>query len=417
VLGTLADHPHVVSVFDSGFTAGGQPYLVMAYCGGGSFGQRLAGQGPRPPEEAAVVGIAVADALDAAHARGIVHRDVKPHNVLLTSYGVVALADFGVAGGAAFDMRSFAATPGYVAPEVVLGPDRGGPAADLFALGATLYALLTGGPPLRPRPGESELEFLLRGAGEPAPALPAAVPPALARVVHACLATDPRDRPADAATVRRLLRLAAVEDGIALPERLEPLAVPASFGVPRSPTPGRTPPSTSPDDGMAWPRRFAVACLAGGLIAGGLAAGAWLAPGDGVPDAGAGTRVPGDVVTVTAGPGGDVRQQQLARDGGAAGSQDGSATRAPGDTGPTTAPGVLPPAPSDGSPDGSSDGSPGGSPAEPPVVPSTSTATATDDGGGGNGGNGGQGKGPANPPRTKPPRPTGGPGGGAAATP
>ena len=240
------------------------------------------------------------------------------------------------------------------------------------------------------------------------------MPPALARVVHACLATDPRDRPADAATVRRLLRLAAVEDGLALPERLEPLGVPASAGLLRTPTPGATPPATTSDDGMAWPRRFAVACLAGGLLAGGLAAGAWLAPDGGATDAGAGTRVPGDVVTVTAGPGGDVRQQQLAKDGGdSARSQDDPATRPQGDTGPTTAPAVLPPVPSGG---GSGEGS-GGTAGRRPgrrrsrrSFPTTPTATATDDGDGGE--NSGPGKGP----KAKPPKPTKGPGGGDAGT-
>jgi len=402
VLGTLADHPHVVSVFDSGFTTAGQPYLVMAYCAGGSFGQRLAGQGPRPPEEAAVVGIAVADALDAAHARGIVHRDVKPQNVLLTSYGVVALADFGVAGDPGMDLRSFAATPGYVAPEVVLGPDRGGTAADIFALGATLYALLTGGPPLRPRPGEADIEFLLRSAGEEAPPLPPAVPPALARVVHACLARDPQERPADAATVRRLLRLAAVEDGLALPERLEGLPLPVSAGADRSPVPGATPPSTHPDDDgpAAWLRRVAVICLAGGLLAGGLAAGVALAPG-GADDAGA-VRTPEDVVTVTTDPDGDVRRQPQgtgAPGGGASVADQGGVKPSPGGARATTAPAVLPPfGPTADPTAGPTTGPTTGPTAEPPaVVPPPAATGAPGEGSGGA---------PGKPKPPKPPKPT-----------
>jgi hypothetical protein len=281
VIGTLGDHPHVVSVFDSGFTADGKPYLVMAYCAGGSFWQRIAGQGPRTPAEATFVGLALADALDAAHARGIVHRDVKPQNVLLTGYGVVALADFGVATAPTGELRSFAATPGYVAPEVVLGDGNGGsggPAADVFSVGATLYALLTGGPPVRPDIGEPETAYLFRCVDSPVPPLPLAVPPALARVILECLEKDPGARPAGAASLRRRLRLAAVEDGLELPERLEPLPVPASMAplagaVDRNAT-------TEPESPPVWPRRLAAACLAAAFVGGGVAGGAWLASAD-----------------------------------------------------------------------------------------------------------------------------------------
>jgi tRNA A-37 threonylcarbamoyl transferase component Bud32 len=340
VLGTLADHPHVVSVFDSGFTSDGEPYIVMAYCAGGSFGQRLAGQGPRPAEEVAVVGIAVADALAAAHERGIVHRDVKPQNVLLTGYGVVALADFGVASGPLADLRSFAATPGYVAPEVVAGPDRGGPAADVYALGATLYALLTGGPPHRPRLEEAELAYLLRAANEPVPVLPATVPPALAGVVHACLRIDPAERPADAATVRRLLRLAAAEDRLELPERLDVLPVPAALSTPV------TPPSAAPVDTQSgpspWPRRLAAACVAGALLVGGIAGGARLAADGGAPG-GADTTLtvpgPSGIVTLTAPPpdGSGGTGEPVVRTGGAAG-RPGIGVPVPGTVTATTSP-------------------------------------------------------------------------------
>jgi serine/threonine protein kinase len=278
VIGTLGDHPHVVSVFDSGFTTDGQPYLVMAYCSGGSFWQRIAGQGPRPPAEAAVVGMALADALDAAHSRGIVHRDVKPQNVLLTGYGVVALADFGVATAPTGDLRSFAATPGYVAPEVVLGGSAGGPTADVYSVGATLYALLTGGPPVRPDIGEPEAAYLFRCAEEPVPPLPAGVPPALARVILECLEKDPTARPSGAASLRRRLRLAAVEDGLELPERLEPLPVPASLAPVASVAVDRNA-TTEPTARSRWPRIIVAACLAGGLVAGGIAGNAILNPG------------------------------------------------------------------------------------------------------------------------------------------
>jgi hypothetical protein len=310
-LGTLTDHPHVVSVFDSGFTPSGQPYLVMAYCAGGSFGRRLAEFGPLPPAEVAVVGIALADALAAAHAHGIVHRDVKPHNVLLTAYGVVALADFGVAGGGGgFDLRSFAATPGYAAPELVAGSGGtgvGNPAADLYALGATLYALLTGGPPHRQRPEEADVAYLMRAAAEPPPPLGPSVPAALAAVVASCLAPEPAARPADAVTLRHRLRLAAAADGLELPERIDVVPLASATAGPDAatwvPSPGLGMPSfatrTSPPAGALWPRRLAVAGLAAGLVAAGVAGGAWLRP---PADGGEAVLVPGPSVTVTSPP-------------------------------------------------------------------------------------------------------------------
>jgi hypothetical protein len=393
VIGTLGDHPHVVSVFDSGFTAEGQPYLVMAYCGGGSFGQRLAGQGPRPPAEAAVVGIAIADALDAAHERGIVHRDVKPQNVLLTGYGVVALADFGVATGPAGDFRSFAATPGYVAPEVVLGDGTGGPEADVYSVGATMYALLTGGPPIRPDIGETDDAYLIRSAESPVPPLPPGVPAALGRIVLQCLRKEPYNRPSSAAVLRRLLRLAAAEDGLEVPERLEVLPVPASLG-PSSPRVGiDRAATTEPTERTGWSRRLAAACLAGGLLAGGVAAGAVLAPGEvrailGTPD-----DEHGGTVTAPTGSGGQAQQQRGDADG------DGTST-GPGNQ-PVTRPTVtesgqdevvLPP------------GTPGvepsaGTPTSAPTVtvpttpPTTETPTKT-----------------RKPKKDKPPKPTNSPG-------
>jgi serine/threonine-protein kinase PknK len=314
VIGTFGDHPHVVSVFDSGFTAEGQPYLAMAYCAGGSFGQRLLGQGPRPPEEAAMVGVAVADALDAAHQRGFVHRDVKPQNVLLTGYGVVALADFGVAAGPAGDFRSFAATPGYVAPEVVLGDGghgtMGGPEADVYSVGATLYALLTGGPPVRPDIGEPDDAYLRRCAEAPVPPLSGSAPPALSSVVLQCLNKEPHNRPSSAAVLRRSLRLAATQDGLELPERLDILPVPASFGPsrPRGRAAARKA-SAEPASPPRWSRRVAAACLAGGLIAAGVAAGVVLAP-DAV-ELGGPFHAPGDGDTAVdpSGPSGQAPQQ------------------------------------------------------------------------------------------------------------
>ena len=224
-VGVLADHPHVVSVFDSGFTSDRRPFLVMPYCDGGSFGQRLTALGPRPLEEVLAVGVALADALDAAHRNGILHRDVKPQNVLLTHYGVVALGDFGVAVRSPAELTSMAATPGYAAPEVILDHTNAGPPADIYGLGATLFALITGSAPFVCGPEESELQFLLRVVEEPCPLLPPHIPEPVAQVVSAMMAKEPTRRPESAAHAREMLRDAADRTGLTLPSRIQPVVL------------------------------------------------------------------------------------------------------------------------------------------------------------------------------------------------
>jgi predicted ATPase len=205
------DHPHIAAVYDVG-DAGGRPYIAMAYCAGGSLADRLAA-GPLAPAEAARVGAELAEALGAAHARGVVHRDVKPANVLFDAAGAVRLADFGIAkldgpgdgGGVATQPGLVLGTVAYLAPEQVRG-ERADARSDLWALGVTLYEALAG---RRPFAGDSHgavLHAVLTAA--PAP-LPAGVPAAVAAVVGALLAKDPADRPASADDVARALAAAA----------------------------------------------------------------------------------------------------------------------------------------------------------------------------------------------------------------
>jgi Protein kinase domain len=229
VLGRLGDHPHIVSVFDSGFTADRRPYLVLTYCDGGSL---LDGPGAAlPVEQVVAVGIAVADALQIAHGQGIVHRDVKPHNVLRDRYGVVLLADFGISVRTPADLTSSAATPAYAAPEVLLDHRAASPASDVYGLGATLYNLLTGCPPCPRRPGEPDASYALRVAGTAVVPLPAAVPAPVARVVHQALSHDPTERPS-AAEFLTLLAGAAAEVGLAVPARLPVGTAPGGQGTP-----------------------------------------------------------------------------------------------------------------------------------------------------------------------------------------
>ncbi|OPG13495.1 serine/threonine-protein kinase [Microbispora sp. GKU 823] len=95
--GALSGHPHVADVYDAGVLPDGRPYMVLELCPNGSLADRLRDAGPLGPREVRDIGIKIADALAAAHAVGVLHRDVKPANILVNSYGMVALSDFGLA--------------------------------------------------------------------------------------------------------------------------------------------------------------------------------------------------------------------------------------------------------------------------------------------------------------------------------
>src|SRR5271156_2062690 len=149
-MGRLSAHPHIVTVLQAGTTLSGRPFIVMPYHGTGSLWTRISGQGPLEWREALSIGVKLAGALEAAHRAGILHRDVKPGNVLLTDYGEPQLTDFGlarIAGG--FETRAgvIMGSPAFIAPEVLEGatPTTG---SDVYSLGATLFCVATGHPPM-----------------------------------------------------------------------------------------------------------------------------------------------------------------------------------------------------------------------------------------------------------------------------
>ncbi len=153
-IGSLSGHPAVVTVHDAGTTSEGHPYLVMEHLPGGSLHDRVATTGPLPWEEVVSIGVAVGDALAAAHDAGILHRDVKPANVLVADDGSPKLGDFGIARlaeGTNTATGTLVGTIPFTPPEVLSG-HRPGPTADIWALGATLYALVERPEPLRRRP-------------------------------------------------------------------------------------------------------------------------------------------------------------------------------------------------------------------------------------------------------------------------
>lgn len=233
-------HPNIAAVLDFG-EDDGVPFLVMEYVPGLTLAQRLAG-GPLTPAEAMAVARGIADGLAHAHARGVVHRDVKPANVLLAPDGTPKVTDFGIARVVDDPTTTgpLMGTPCYLAPEQALG-GAVGPASDLYSLGAVLYEMLSGRPPFDdPDP----MVVVARHLHATVPPLHTpGLPPAVSRLVSTLLAKDPYQRPADAAAVARLLRQAEHQ-----PVTTQPTRAPAAtraMPAPRS-TAVMPPPPTIP---------------------------------------------------------------------------------------------------------------------------------------------------------------------------
>src|SRR5215216_336233 len=204
----MLDHPNVVRVFD--FVDGEAPFLVLELLKGQTLAERLR-DGALPPLEAARIAAQVADGLDAAHRIGIIHRDIKPGNVMLTAGGGVKVMDFGIA--AAREAHSttgqqLLATAASAPPERIAG-GRASPAGDLYSLGVVLYEMLTGRPPFMADTAERLLRAHLEAEPRPVRELVFWVPPEIADACAAALAKDPAARPASAGALAARLRAAA----------------------------------------------------------------------------------------------------------------------------------------------------------------------------------------------------------------
>jgi tRNA A-37 threonylcarbamoyl transferase component Bud32 len=213
-------HPNVVVVHDV-VDDGGLPCIVMEYVPSRTLGEVLKEDGPVPPQEAARIGCGMIAALRAAHAAGVLHRDVKPGNVLLGADGRVVLTDFGiaVASGTSTLTRTgeLVGSVDYVAPERVKGATPG-PASDLWALGATLYQAVEGRPPFR-KDTAIETAYAI-AVDPPAPPRRAGI---LAPLIEQLLTKDPESRP-PAETVELRLRTSAAQEATAAAHRAQPLA-------------------------------------------------------------------------------------------------------------------------------------------------------------------------------------------------
>ncbi len=206
-LGSVSGHPHIVTVFTSGITPNGQPYIVMEYLAGGSLADRVQVH-PFEWPDAMEVGQKIGYALDTTHELGVLHRDVKPANILLSPWGEPKLADFGLArldGITATASGVITASIAHAAPEVLEGAAPS-VASDVYSLGSTVYSLMSGLPPFMHETDVTILPIVNRILREPPPDLrPSGVPSAIVDVLEQSMAKDPRDRPASAAVFASML--------------------------------------------------------------------------------------------------------------------------------------------------------------------------------------------------------------------
>jgi eukaryotic-like serine/threonine-protein kinase len=210
-------HPNVVQVYDAGETDG-RPFIVMEYVPG----RTLADCGKLAPQRAVDLGLQACAGLQHAHDRGLVHRDVKPGNLLLRDDDVLKIADFGIARAAETtrhtQVGTILGTAAYLAPEQIAGEDAT-PASDLYSLAAVLYELLTGRPPYR---FDSLAELAAQqaeGVIAPVRDLESTVPPEVEAAVMHALAREPSFRPASAAELGHELAAAGELPTRPLPEQ------------------------------------------------------------------------------------------------------------------------------------------------------------------------------------------------------
>lgn len=210
-IGAISAHPHVVTVYGSGISEAGHPYLVMEYLPGGTLAQR----GRVPWESAVDVGVRISTALAAAHRHGIIHRDVKPQNVLFSEFDTPMLADFGISSMIdGFETRSgsVSASIAHAAPEVLDGRPAS-PQSDVYGLASTIVGAILGHPPYH-RDSDGVAALVARIATAPVPDLrDHGVPGAVCLVLERALAKQAADRHPDAVTFGTELAAAAGIDG------------------------------------------------------------------------------------------------------------------------------------------------------------------------------------------------------------
>ena len=234
-------HPNIVSIFDRGESEDGTYYIAMEYLPGGTLKDRIMSKGALPARTAAAVALQIAEALRAAHERGVIHRDIKPHNILITDSGDVKVTDFGIARAASSSTMtrtgSILGTAHYISPEQAMG-EPVGLASDLYSLGVVLYEMLTGE---LPYDADTPLGIAMKhvnGRLSPPMEIDPSIPAGINAVTVRLLAKNPADRYAsDAELIEDLERVAAgLEPANATSEMITRLMPPSA------PTTGVGPP-------------------------------------------------------------------------------------------------------------------------------------------------------------------------------
>jgi serine/threonine protein kinase len=251
-------NPHIVTVYDILSATDTGPVIVMELLEGRSLARLLTENGRMPPEQAATIGVAVASALAAAHTRGIVHRDVKPANILICRDGMVKLTDFGTARGrldtTLTGIGLVIGSPAYIAPELATGATAG-PAADAWSLGCTLYACVEGHPPFH---ADSPLETVAAAVNDPVPPHPHAGELSIA--IAALLEKSPEERAPVEAMLPVLREIAADPSGIRVDLSFAGDGPPAADPTGEDPDPTVATPSavtqTMSSTLTAWRRRL-----------------------------------------------------------------------------------------------------------------------------------------------------------------
>ncbi|MEU4577562.1 serine/threonine-protein kinase [Nonomuraea sp. ATR24] len=226
--GRLTGHPNVVTVFDTGVTRSGKPYIAMDFFENGSLRDKLRNEGPFPVAEVLRTGVKLAGALAAVHEAGVLHGDIKPQNILISRYGEPAVADFGVArvvDSAEISATSQAFTPLHAAPEVLTGQPHS-VSTDVYSLGSTLYHLLAGQPAFHSPTDPSIAPLMYRVlSAEPPPIDRPDVPPVVTRTVLRAMAKQPELRYGSAREFGQRLRQVQAELGLPVTDLLgEPAA-------------------------------------------------------------------------------------------------------------------------------------------------------------------------------------------------
>src|ERR671911_513739 len=233
-------HPNIVQVYDRGETEEGSSYIAMEYVPGGTLKERISREGPLEAASAAGLGAQVAQALGAAHDTGMVHRDIKPQNVLLAARGGAKVADFGIAraGSSATISRtgSVMGTAGYMSPEQALG-EPATPKSDLYSLGVVLFEALTGE---LPYVADNPIAVSMKHVNEPVRSprdVDPTLPDGMNALVTRLMAKDPEDRYASADELADdLWRISRGREPTAIPPGAAPTRTQRAPGVPPGPT-------------------------------------------------------------------------------------------------------------------------------------------------------------------------------------